>query len=862
MSGRETFYNEGDEEEAADRTPKIKHAEAFLNFCGCATRLIDTSDNEWRNLTLTSFPRHYVFDDDNGVWTKRQRTHSAVLARMHAVHPNRGDLFYCRMLLSHLVGQEVRDLVLAAPEHRHGLHVLKGTHDSFKDACRARGLIADDKEWHWALSDASRTAFPQQLRELFLHIICNCQPDRPFELFESFWKPMSDDFRKELTECINSRESPLYIQALAVSDANVRAMVLGSLRDCFDVEADAQKLTLLPELSDDDKALLSRLGRHRDMTLPHVYDYDTDHQNELYDGLYACCLQVDMQKRLVDHVMTKASQNEQVLLFLDAPGGCGKTHCFNCLLAYCRSKGKRALAVATTGIAALQLAGGKTVHSGLKVPIDVTGSRRGNVPLNITRNSSMGRLICGDLAFLFWDEVAMAHIDIFESVDHTFRQLRRDDRPFGGVSVILGGDFRQTGPVVRNGSRAQQCMASIRHSAVFQSFDHWSLLENIRVRNCDALDEAHAARLREWPTTLLGIGNGNNFVSPDDGDDFASQKPQLVNCSAIETLADVDAMIDNTFGDLNDLSGLDLDELAGNPAMHTAILCPLHTSVDYINARCLDKWRGDVVSKVSVDAYADDNDALVVTLEQINARTPNGSPPHRLNLKKGMGLILLRNMSAGMMNGTRLMLLDARPNVLVCKVMNGSATGTTVYLPRFVFTHEGPDQPLKWTRRQFPVKPCWAMTINKSQAQTLQAAAVCLVQVTDDDGGIVAVDPAEVFSHGQLYVALSRCGDPDRVRVYVTAERMRSNTVWNVVYSELLSASSALPGDAPAERGESMDQDDPRAHMDPSSAFDNVPYHGVLFDELDGWDGFESVEEAAINRNAAQAEELLESWYA
>ena len=224
-----------------------------------------------------------------------------------------------------------------------------------------------------------------------------------------------------------------------------------------------------------------------------------------------------------------------------------------------------------------------------------------------------------------------------------------------------------------------------------------------------------------------------------------------------------------------------------------------------------------------------------------------------------MPLILLRNMSDGLMNGTRLILLEERPHVLVCRVVNGSAAAKTVYLPRFIFIHEGPDQPLKWTRRQFPVKPCFAMTINKSQAQTLSAAAVCLVQITDDGQGGVVVDPAEAFAHGQLYVGLSRCGNPDRMCVYMTGERFRSNTLWNVVYSEVLGSASDDQAEVEVNAGSFIDSDDPRSHWTADDEFDDVPFHGYVPGATTNWEGFTTVEEDSINRDDMDTEQLLAS---
>ena len=83
--------------------------------------------------------------------------------------------------------------------------------------------------------------------------------------------------------------------------------------------------------------------------------------------------------------------------------------------------------------------------------------------------------------------------------------------------------------------------------------------------------------------------------------------------------------------------------------------------------------------------------------------------------------------------------------------------------------------PFTLERLQLPVRPAFAMTINKAQGQTLQRAGLYL--------------PSSVFSHGQLYVALSRVGAPDRVVVLVSNGHRDANGCLhtkNVVYKDAL----------------------------------------------------------------------------
>lgn len=136
-------------------------------------------------------------------------------------------------------------------------------------------------------------------------------------------------------------------------------------------------------------------------------------------------------------------------MFLDAPGGTGKTFVIKLLLAFVRQKGEIALAVASSGIAATLIPGGRTAHSALKLPLNL--ARTENPLCNIKKNSGNARLL-QQCKLIVWDECTMSHKLAFEALNLTLKDLRGNNRLMGGVTLLLSGDFRQTLPVISRGS--------------------------------------------------------------------------------------------------------------------------------------------------------------------------------------------------------------------------------------------------------------------------------------------------------------------------------------------------------------------------------------------------------------------------
>ncbi|XP_076960123.1 uncharacterized protein LOC143636413 [Bidens hawaiensis] len=189
---------------------------------------------------------------------------------------------------------------------------------------------------------------------------------------------------------------------------------------------------------------------------------------------------------------------------------------------------------------------------------------------------------------------------------------------------------------------------------------------------------------------------------------------------------------------------------------------------------------GEEIEYLSSDSLAecenvlDDVDPKLYSPDLLNGLRMSGMPNHRLVLKVGVPIILLRNINhkKGLCNGTRLQVISLGRCVIEAKVVSGTNIGYHTLISRVSLTLTDKKLPFKLKRRQFPISVCLAMTINKSQGQSLSRVRLYLK------------DP--VFSHVQLYVALSRVKSRDGIKlVILDKESKLTNKTTNVVYKEI-----------------------------------------------------------------------------
>ncbi|KAI3857726.1 hypothetical protein MKX03_007149 [Papaver bracteatum] len=370
----------------------------------------------------------------------------------------------------------------------------------------------------------------------------------------------------------------------------------------------------------------------------------------------------------------------------------------------------------------------------------------------------------------------MMNINDLEVVQRTLADLMIEKNNgkvlFGKNTLVLGGDFRQILLVIEEGSREEIVSASISRSKLWKYFKVFELTENMRLLTGDASVDKRE-EIKEFSNWVLDVGNVKlpeiSLDGSKDTDWVQIPSDLLIKCEEnfIETI------VDSMYPDLI-INMLDKKYLA-----ERSILAPTNECVDSINTHILSRIPGEEHTYLSADSIGPESteyhsSVIFYDMEFLYKHECSGLDSHKLTLKVGVPIMLLRNISQedGLCNGTRLIVKHLGKYNIVAEILTGPGVGNTVFIPRIVMTTPETSLPFILHRRQFPVRICYSMTINKIQGQSLPNVGVYLDK--------------PVFTQGQLYVAVSRTTRRQGLKILIKKNNDEPEEyTQNIVYEEI-----------------------------------------------------------------------------
>ncbi|XP_021839921.1 uncharacterized protein [Spinacia oleracea] len=295
-------------------------------------------------------------------------------------------------------------------------------------------------------------------------------------------------------------------------------------------------------------------------------------------------------------------------------------------------------------------------------------------------------------------------------VDRSLRDIMQtinqgaEDKPFGGKTVVLGGDFRKILPVVPRKGRPDIVDASVSRSpTIWPHCTVFKLTTNMRLRgSTTTIGKEQMQAFSKW---VLDVGDGNISSSAKSGEDEATwiQIPTdlLVKDHDDKKVALVEEIYPDLLHRYKDINYLS----------ERAILAPKNECVDEINNYILSMIPGEERVYTSADRVSPLTNRTSIEedlypTEFLNTLQFPGIPNHEMRLKVDCPIILLRNINQveGLCNGTRLIITRLEAIVIEAQVVTGKNVGRRVSIPRVEMTPSNHTLPFTMKRRQFPVK--------------------------------------------------------------------------------------------------------------------------------------------------------------
>lgn len=395
----------------------------------------------------------------------------------------------------------------------------------------------------------------------------------------------------------------------------------------------------------------------------------------------------DMQRAVFNECITGNKS-----IFCTGQGGTGKSWLIQAIIKYFRDrnvKDKSYISVtASTGIAAY-LIRGITLHRFAGVGIeemDLTAMIR-------KASSGVSKDFWIKTSILIIDEISMVSPYLFNNLSHVGQAIRKSSLPFGGIKVLMFGDFLQLPPIIKDGN------------------------QSLRVFNTDAWRELNPSIYE-----LTTIMRQRDKVFRQVLSELRIGQCSLESEDYIKSLS----------------RPLEYDD-----DVEPVRLFALRKSTDAYNSTRLNQLQTPSRSYHSIDKGDKSS------LKQCPA-------PESVVLKEGCQIILTRNLSPRAVNGSLGTVTgfeyakEVKSYQPVVKFVMKGASSFTMIISTVVWESVSPTGSVIASRTQVPLILAWAITIHKSQGQTIPR---------------LCVDMTGIFETGQAYVALSRCPDSDNLQV-------------------------------------------------------------------------------------------------
>lgn len=361
-------------------------------------------------------------------------------------------------------------------------------------------------------------------------------------------------------------------------------------------------------------------------------------------------------------------------VFVTGPAGSGKTHLVNRYITYLRDNDINAGITASTGIAATHL-GGVTIHSwaGIGVAADMSSY---DIDAMVEKEYLFKRFERARVLII--DEVSMLHHFRLDLVNRVLKAMKRSDKPFGGIQVVLCGDFFQLPPVARAGEPPVQF---VFESEAWKEADFTVCYLTQQFRQ---LDDASLSILNEIRSGSISETTKKHLLSRHN----VRSKKHTASTKLFTHNVDVDI--------LNDVELEKIEE---------------EEAVEYIM-----ESRG--------------REALAQALKK------SCLAPEILRLKTGAHVMCVKNnFEAGYVNGTL-------GTVVSCNSNEGPTIRTTkgkmITISKASWKIEE-DGKVKAEILQYPLRLAWAITVHKSQGMSLDAVEVDLSKSFEPGMGYVAL---------------------------------------------------------------------------------------------------------------------------